>query len=87
MTNVQISLPDELARDAQAAGLLSSDALEKLLREAIERRTAVDRMFAAMDRAAAAELPEMTMEQIQAEVDAVRAERRARHEHERARRP
>lgn len=87
MTTVQISLPDELARDAQAAGLLSPVALARLLREAIERRTAVDRMFEAMDRATAAGVPEMTMEQIQAEVEAVRAERRARHEHDRARRP
>jgi len=80
MTTVQITLPDQLARDAQAAGLLSAEAIEQLLREAIERRAAVDRLFGAMDRLAAAKLPEMTMEEIQAEVDAVRAERRARSE-------
>ena len=84
MTTVQITLPDQLARDAQAAGLLSAEAIEQLLREAIERRAAVDRLFGAMDHLAAAKLPEMTMEEIQAEVDAVRAERRARIERERA---
>lgn len=84
MTTVQITLPDQLARDAQAAGLLSAEAMEKLLREAMERRAAVDQLFAAMDRAAAADLREMSMEEIQAEVDAVRAERRARRERERA---
>jgi hypothetical protein len=84
MTTVQITLPDQLAQDAQAAGLLSAEAMERLLREAMERRAAVDQLFAAMDRAAAADLPEMSMEEIQAEVDAVRAERRARRERERA---
>lgn len=79
MTPVQITLPDQLALDAQAAGLLSAEAMERLLREAMERRAAVDQLFAAMDRAAAADLPEMSMEEIQAEVDAVRDERRARH--------
>ena len=84
MTTVQITLPDQLAQDAQAAGLLAPDALEKLLREAMERRAAVNQLFEAMDRAAAMNLPEMSMEEIQAEVDAVRAERRARRERERA---
>ncbi|MDH4134414.1 MAG: hypothetical protein OEV31_06460 [Gammaproteobacteria bacterium] len=84
MTTVQITLPDQLAQEAQAAGLLAAEAMERLLREAIERRAAVDQLFAAMDRAAAADLPEMSMEEIQAEVDAVRAERRARRERERA---
>lgn len=84
MTTVQITLPDQLALDAQAAGLLSAEAMERLLREAMERRAAVDQLFAAMDRAAAADLPEMSMEEIQAEVDAVRDERRARRERERA---
>lgn len=84
MTTVQITLPDQLARDAQAAGLLAPDALEKLLREAMERRAAVDQLFEAMDRSVALNLPEMSMEEIQAEVDAVRAERRARRERERA---
>lgn len=79
MTTVQITLPDQLALDAQAAGLLTAEAMERLLREAMERRAAVDQLFAAMDRAAAADLPEMSMEEIQAEVDAVRDERRARH--------
>ena len=57
MTTVQITLPDQLALDAQAAGLLSAEAMERLLREAMERRAAVDQLFAAMDRAAAADLP------------------------------
>jgi hypothetical protein len=32
MTTVQITLSDQLAQEAQRAGLLSSDAIERLLR-------------------------------------------------------
>jgi hypothetical protein len=87
MTTLEITLPDQVARDARAAGLLAPEALERLLREAIERRAAVDDLFETMDRATAMDLPEMSMDEIQAEVDAVRAERRARRERERAGRP
>lgn len=74
---VKLNLPDSLAQEAQKAGLLTPDAIERLLREAV-RRGAVDELFGAMDRLADANIPPMTMEEIQAEVDAVRAERRAR---------
>ena len=33
MTTVQVQLPDDLARDAQAAGLLTPESMEHLLRE------------------------------------------------------
>jgi hypothetical protein len=38
MKNVQISLPDDLARDAAAAGLLESEVLEAMLRDCLEQR-------------------------------------------------
>jgi hypothetical protein len=74
MTTVErkLSLPDELAQDAQAAGLLAPESIEKLLREAIERRKKIDEFFATLDRLHAANIPPMTMEEIQAEVEAVR---------------
>lgn len=72
-----VNLPDSLANEAKAAGLLTADAIEKLLREAV-RRKAVDELFEAMDRMADVNLPPMTMEEIQAEVDAVRKARRER---------
>jgi post-segregation antitoxin (ccd killing protein) len=37
MTTVQIQLPDELAQDAQAAGLLTSEAMAAMLREQLRR--------------------------------------------------
>lgn len=74
---VTLNLPDSLAKEAQQAGLLTPEAIERLLREAV-RRKAVDELFEAADRMAAANIPPMTMEEIQAEVDAVRNARRER---------
>jgi len=51
--------------------------VEKLLLEEIRRR-AGNELFEAMDRIAAVEGAPMTEEEIQAEIDAVRAARRAR---------
>jgi Arc/MetJ family transcription regulator len=77
MTRIQIVLPDQLAEEAQNAGLLKPDAIETMLRESLRRR-AVDELFEAMDRMAAANFPPMTLDEIQQEVNAVRAQRRRR---------
>ena len=77
MTEVTVNLPDSLAKEASKVGLLKPEAIEKLLREEIRRRS-VNELFGAMDRMAAVEGPPMTEEEIQAEIDAVRAARRAR---------
>jgi len=76
MTNVTVSLPDDLAQQAQSAGLLRPEAIETLLREAVRKRQ-VDRLFAAMDKLAALE-PPMTEAEIEAEIAAARAERARR---------
>jgi len=39
---LKLSLPDQLARQAEAAGLLTSEAIERLVREAI-RKGAIQR--------------------------------------------
>lgn len=77
MTTLTIDLPDILAREAKDAGLLAPDAIEAMLRENLCRR-AIDGLFDAADKLAAAHVPPMTMEEIQAEVNAVRAQRRQR---------
>lgn len=82
-----VKLPDPLAKEARAAGLLAPQAIEKLLREAIERRKQIDSFFATVERLRAANIPPMSEEEIQAEVDAVRAERRAARQRDRANRP
>ena len=77
MTELKVILPDALANEAKAAGLLTPQAIERLLREAV-RNKAVNELFEAADRMAAANIPPMTMQEIQAEVDAVRKARRER---------
>lgn len=77
MTELTVTLPDDLAREARTAGLLAPDALERLLRDAVRQR-AIGELKQAMDRMAAVEGPVMTPEEIQEEIRAARAERRAR---------
>ncbi len=76
MTTVQITLPDQLAQEAQRAGLLSQGAIERWLREQLRARQ-VSELFSAMDRMAAVDEPgTMSPEQIAEEIRAMRAERR-----------
>ncbi|MSQ52090.1 MAG: hypothetical protein EXR28_09395 [Betaproteobacteria bacterium] len=77
MTTVEISLPDQLASEARRAGLLTQDAIERLMREAIRRQALVE-LKQAKNRMTVVEGPEMTPEEIQEEIKAARAERRAR---------
>jgi hypothetical protein len=76
MTKVQIELSDATARAAREAGLLTSDVLERLLTDATRRRQAADALLAIAERVAAARIEPMSMEEIDREVKAVRAERR-----------
>jgi hypothetical protein len=77
MTTVEIKLPDSVAQEAKKAGLLDEPAVEKLFREAL-RKQSIGELFAALDEIQAQKLPPMTEEEIQAEIDAARAQRRAR---------
>jgi len=79
MTKVQIELSDATARAAREAGLLTSEALERLLTDAIRRRqAAADALLAIAERVAEASIEPMSMEEIDREVKAVRVERRRR---------
>ncbi len=75
MTTVQITLPDELAREADNAGLLAHDAIARLLRERL-RADRIDRMRAGLDVLTADPPPPMTPDEINAEIEAYRAEQR-----------
>ncbi|MCK9388757.1 MAG: hypothetical protein M0Q22_10265 [Sulfuritalea sp.] len=78
MTTIQIELPDATAQAARDAGLLTTQAMERLLTEAIRRRQAEDALLSIADRVAVAGIPPMTMQEINAEVKAARAERKQR---------
>jgi hypothetical protein len=77
MTELTVKLPDELAKQIKAAGLLEEAVLEKVFREAL-RKQAVGELFSALDEIQALKLPPMTEAEVQSEIDAARAERRAR---------
>ncbi len=76
MTTIQIELPDATAKAAEAAGLLTSQALDRLLSDAMRNR-ALERLDAAREKLAADPLLPMSEEEIQAEIEAYRAEKRA----------
>ena len=78
MINVQIPLSAELARDAEAAGLLNARALATLIRDGI-RRKAAQNLLSGAAKASIAKSKAMSLEQIQQEVTEVRqAQRLAR---------
>lgn len=73
---VKLDLPESLAKEAQQAGLLTSKAIERLLRDAMRRRAAQS-LLAGAARATRAGNKPLSMEDIQVEVDAVRRARKA----------
>lgn len=75
MTSIEIQLPDKLAEDAQAAGLLTPEAIERLLREQLRKQAgeALRDMWARVPRE---ELTPVIAQMINEEVQAVRHERR-----------
>jgi hypothetical protein len=70
-----LTLPASLAREAEAQGLLTSPMLEAMLRaEVRERRVA--QLFEAADQLRALPLVPLTEAEVEAEINAARAERR-----------
>ncbi len=76
MTTLQIELPDSTALAARAAGLLTPQALDRLLTQALRRREAANSLLSIADRVAAAGIAPLSMQEINAEVKAARSERR-----------
>jgi len=74
---VKLDLPDELAQRAKDAGLLTNEAIEVLLREAL-RKQAGQELRTMMDKLSSDGTAPMSEEEIQAEIDAYRAEQRAK---------
>lgn len=83
MTTVELKvwLPDQLASQAQAAGILTSEGIERLVREALKRE-AGRQLGAIAKELREANFSPMSEEELNAEIAAVRAELRL----ERARR-
>jgi hypothetical protein len=78
MKRIEIELPDATAEAARAAGLLTPQALDRLLTDEIKRRKAGESLSLIADRVAAAGVAPMSMEEVNAEVKAARIGRRRR---------
>jgi len=74
LTELTVTLPEGLAREAESGGLLTSESIQSLLRQEIRRRR-VNRLFEAADRLASLSLP-LTASEIEAEIETVRRTRR-----------
>jgi hypothetical protein len=74
---VKLKLPDTLASQAKAAGLLNSEAIGKLLADAL-RSNAFDEFLSTAEPVEAAGVAPLSPEEIEAEIKAYRAERRSK---------
>ncbi len=72
---LKLTLPDRLAKDAAEMGLLESESLQSLLREAVRNRR-IAQLALWRQRVAEAGIAPVSLDEIQAEVDAHRVERR-----------
>ncbi len=73
--DLKLDLPDKLASQAAAAGLLAPRELEKLIRAEIKRQ-AGERLITGARKAVAAGSKPMSMKALQDVVDEVRVDRR-----------
>ena len=81
MTTIQIELSDAMAQDAQNAGLLTQQALERLLSNALAKQRAANHLLSIADEVTAAGIAPMSMEEITAEVKAARQEQQRADRH------
>lgn len=80
MATVQVELPDVLAQSAQAAGLLTPQALEAMLLEQLKRRAA-DSLRTMWANAPSEEVTPEIEKMIDEQVQVVRAQRRKQAAH------
>lgn len=70
---VTLKLPSDVASQAENAGLLQDEAMTNLLVKELERLTRINRFFEDVDKLIALQ-PPLTLEEIEAEIAAARAE-------------
>jgi hypothetical protein len=78
---VTLQLPDDLVKRAQSAGLFAPERAEDLFRRELERQGKIANFFELADRLTQLNQTDpITPEEIEAEIQAARAERRQRRE-------
>ncbi len=75
---VRLDLPEEIIRDARNFGLLETKRMTAILAEEVRRRRAGRELKEMLDQVRCAPGEPMTTQEINAEIKAARAERRAR---------
>ena len=75
---LEMVLPEDLAREAEENGLLTSQVLESLLRAELRRRR-IDQLFDAADQLASLSIPPLTEAEVEAEIQSVRNRRLKSH--------
>lgn len=75
MVQILLNLPEELAEQAAAAGILEDDKMRALISAEVERQAKINRLFESMKKLQQANT--LTQEEINAEIEAYRAEQRA----------
>ena len=73
---LELDLPEKLAAEARANGLLESASLSGLLEDELRRRRSGQELIAALDEIRRQPGATPTEDEIQAEIDAVRKSRR-----------
>ena len=76
MTTIRIEIPDATAQAAHDAGLLTPEALDRLLTEALKRKEAADSLLEIANRVAIAGIEPMSTDEINTEIKAARRERK-----------
>jgi hypothetical protein len=71
MLEIKLTISDNVAREAEAGGLLSTQSIETLLLEELRRRR-VNQLFSAADRLAALPMPSLSATEVKAEIQAAR---------------
>jgi hypothetical protein len=75
---IQLDLPEGLIQQARQMGLLENRRVAELLAEEVRRRSAGQGLRMALDQIRSAPGEPLTTDEIDAEIKAARAERRAR---------
>src|ERR1035437_8385875 len=77
---IELDLPDKTAQKARKAGLLESTRVAELIERELDAEASRRDLFETLEKIRALPGEPMSAEEIQAEIDAVRAERKARRE-------
>ena len=75
---IQLDLPEDVVREAKANGLLETKSITELLATELRRRKAAAELNKVLEEVREQPAEPMTADEIQAEINAVRARKRAR---------